>query len=1599
MNCSRFRFLIQQWFDGQLEPQEEQMLMSHLDACDSCERFRHQIDQVVQSAPEVPLPEECLPGNLEALARRVMQELPQDKPGFMDGIKNMFGGTAGAGAKRERPSQRGKEKAPAGAPAAAAGPTGKDADKNSAFPHVRRSGPAKIDDAEEDMRATSTRLRNISKMVSDDGVDQSQTGFGLGSKFGMDIPNRDAQQADREMTFAESIRKKIGEQMSEPGPEQGGGYPPPTFPGGPGQQTGMPPGMNMPGAGGPPAFGNQQGGFEQPPSTVPPWGEQPQPGAWPQGGQQPGGPPAWQQPAAPSGFAPQPGSPPDWANPQPPSNWGQPATSGAPDWGGASQQTPPPQPATSGAPDWGGASQQTPPPQPATSGAPDWGGAPQQPQTGGAPDWGGAPQQPQTSGAPDWGGAQQPQPQPQPGTPPAWGTPAAQEWGNTSNFAGGPSEVPQAPVWGQPPAPGATDWNNPPTPGTGGPNNWGQPQGAPNAWGNQPGAGGDWGTPDVGGAKPEGWGSSWDAPNEQPPQPGWGSSWDDPSEKAAQQAAQQAQQQAPQPPQPPQPAPPDQAGQPAASGWGPPQPTSNEWGVTAQDAAAPANNWGTPQAGTSWAGGQGQQQPQPGGWGDNGGTAAAGTAPGAWGTPQPASGGWAPTAPDANVGAAGTAPAGWANPAAGAPPAWQSSDNSAPTTILRGDAPMPGAHQQAVPMPAQSPPPPAPAPAAAGAPMEWNPHDEDQIQTGMWQVFAVDDNLGAKGPAAAGSRPQPALPPNVTPLSAADSPVPSNVTQLPSNVTPLQPAAPPQSNTGQQPQPKLSAMGENIMDRLHTILGDGLEGMAAGTQPLPGSTPPPEAPPAPGAPPWGSPPAGQPVPGQPPQGGWAAPDQGASSFGPDDDLPIQEKLRRQQMAAQQGQPDPAAQPAWGAPAAGPQPGNGMQPAWGAQQGNNWGGDQPPAQPAGIPPINQQWETQQIGAVSQEQLAQAAAAAAAAAPPNGGWETPSASAQGGWAPAAEQQVQQGGWNAPSQAVAQAPAGPSAPPVGGLYRNIDNQAINTVFRENLSTKDGIHAAPAAVVSPPQPVAAPAAFAAPVMPTAATAAPGVMAQPQAAAAPAQAPMPAPAATPEPAGLLGRIDDQAIDRIFAENLGIRDSLAASAVRREEFEAEQAAAPPPPMMQPPPGLEGMVPQSQAALAQQAPVPAPAPAPVPAPMAPPPQAPPPFAGMPTNVDQTGGWNIPPQIQQIQQQPVPPVQQQQPAWNIPGPETQQQQQQSGWNIPQQAAPEPAAWTPPPQQPAPEQPAAWTPPPQQPAPEQPTWNAPPQQAVPEQAGWNAQPQQPVAPPQLAPVPPQLPPQAAPQTGGWNPAPAGQPPMDQQPQPGGWGMPQQPAAQPQASAMQAIFSGDMGGGAQPPQLGADGQPLNVARAVEAVREAVVDQASAPDVPKVEGIGRLAKDDQTAEPTSGKIAQIGKFLLDSSDFNKLGNLASTPDLPDAKVRVLTLEAADEINKLLNHIATQPGVVGSVIVGHDGILIASNLPSDVDPESVGIWSLGIYVNTLNSTKKLGHNHLHQLVARSRFGYLVVADFGGGILVTVSNGQETDKLIPLMRSITQLVAQ
>ena len=219
-----------------------------------------------------------------------------------------------------------------------------------------------------------------------------------------------------------------------------------------------------------------------------------------------------------------------------------------------------------------------------------------------------------------------------------------------------------------------------------------------------------------------------------------------------------------------------------------------------------------------------------------------------------------------------------------------------------------------------------------------------------------------------------------------------------------------------------------------------------------------------------------------------------------------------------------------------------------------------------------------------------------------------------------------------------------------------------------------------------------------------------------------------------------------------------------------------------------------------------------------------------------------------------------------------------------------------------------------------------------------------------------------------------------------------------MNQIFADNLGVQDQDTQVN-QGR-VNVAAAVQAISEVATQEPMAAQLPppKIEGLGRLdAKPDAGGDTGSGRIASIGKFLLDQKDLEKIGKLTAS-DLSDTKMKILTLEAASEIQGLLHHIGGTPDVVGSIIIGHDGLLIANTMPQDIEADSIGIWALAVYMNTETAIKKIGHNRVHQVVARTPRGFLVIADFGGGLLVTLSDGRDTDALIPLMRSITQVVS-
>jgi predicted regulator of Ras-like GTPase activity (Roadblock/LC7/MglB family) len=168
---------------------------------------------------------------------------------------------------------------------------------------------------------------------------------------------------------------------------------------------------------------------------------------------------------------------------------------------------------------------------------------------------------------------------------------------------------------------------------------------------------------------------------------------------------------------------------------------------------------------------------------------------------------------------------------------------------------------------------------------------------------------------------------------------------------------------------------------------------------------------------------------------------------------------------------------------------------------------------------------------------------------------------------------------------------------------------------------------------------------------------------------------------------------------------------------------------------------------------------------------------------------------------------------------------------------------------------------------------------------------------------------------------------------------------------------------------------------------------------VGRLAPEKPEEPPAqdAGKIKSIGKFLLDPKDMAKLGDLINH-NFPDTKMRILRAGDASELRKMLDDIGSENDVVGSLLAGHDGLLIANTLPDDMEPDSIAVCALGVFMNTQQLAKKLGQEHVYQIVSLTSRGYMVISDFCGGLLVTVCATSEIGKLVPIMRKISLLLA-
>ncbi|MFQ6050838.1 MAG: roadblock/LC7 domain-containing protein [Candidatus Hydrothermarchaeota archaeon] len=100
-------------------------------------------------------------------------------------------------------------------------------------------------------------------------------------------------------------------------------------------------------------------------------------------------------------------------------------------------------------------------------------------------------------------------------------------------------------------------------------------------------------------------------------------------------------------------------------------------------------------------------------------------------------------------------------------------------------------------------------------------------------------------------------------------------------------------------------------------------------------------------------------------------------------------------------------------------------------------------------------------------------------------------------------------------------------------------------------------------------------------------------------------------------------------------------------------------------------------------------------------------------------------------------------------------------------------------------------------------------------------------------------------------------------------------------------------------------------------------------------------------------------------------------------------IDVVLSDLTKVDGIVGSLIVGKDGLLIANALPKSMDGDMIGAMSAAIFGTGEKSAERTGQGKLTQAMIEAENGKILVLDVGKAILAVITDRDVNIGLIRL----------
>lgn len=138
-------------------------------------------------------------------------------------------------------------------------------------------------------------------------------------------------------------------------------------------------------------------------------------------------------------------------------------------------------------------------------------------------------------------------------------------------------------------------------------------------------------------------------------------------------------------------------------------------------------------------------------------------------------------------------------------------------------------------------------------------------------------------------------------------------------------------------------------------------------------------------------------------------------------------------------------------------------------------------------------------------------------------------------------------------------------------------------------------------------------------------------------------------------------------------------------------------------------------------------------------------------------------------------------------------------------------------------------------------------------------------------------------------------------------------------------------------------------------------------------------AAPQQDGLVSIGKLLVDQNTLKKIINNAEKSGAGlYTTTRIISAGQGQDLDSLLQEVDRCQGVSGSLIVGRDGLVIASTMPAAFDKDLVGAIACSMQTNLDVQSKKMKLGAVRQVILDTEAGVLVLVSLQVGVLVVMS---------------------